>query len=134
MTDLAKLTWPEARARFDANLVALLPIGATEPHGPHLPLDTDVTIAVGPRRRRLAGFQQGTVFGEMSLLDGAPRPSTKMALQLLARAAAYALHHQARGRSTLEAVLFMLPHKFKYEQQGPSGGAAAKPHEVQLLQ
>src|SRR5262245_40740432 len=45
MTDLAKLTWPEARGLFDARLVALLPIGATEPHGPHLPLDTDVTIA-----------------------------------------------------------------------------------------
>ncbi len=45
MTDLAKLTWPEARARFDDRLIAILPIGATEPHGPHLPLDTDVTIA-----------------------------------------------------------------------------------------
>jgi creatinine amidohydrolase len=44
--DLAKLTWPEARARFDDRLVAILPIGSTEPHGPHLPLDTDVTIAL----------------------------------------------------------------------------------------
>ncbi len=46
MTELAKLTWPEARARFGADLVAFLPIGSTEPHGPHLPLDTDVTIAL----------------------------------------------------------------------------------------
>ena len=45
MTDLAKLTWPEARARFGPDPVCILPIGATEPHGPHLPLDTDVTIA-----------------------------------------------------------------------------------------
>ncbi len=45
MTELGKLTWPEARARFGADLVCLLPVGATEPHGPHLPLDTDVTIA-----------------------------------------------------------------------------------------
>ena len=45
MTDLRKCTWPEARELFDGELVALLPIGATEPHGPHLPLDTDVTIA-----------------------------------------------------------------------------------------
>jgi creatinine amidohydrolase len=43
---LAKLTWPEARARFGPELVVFLPIGSTEPHGPHLPLDTDVTIAV----------------------------------------------------------------------------------------
>ena len=45
MSELAKLTWPEARARFKPELIVILPIGATEPHGPHLPLDTDVTIA-----------------------------------------------------------------------------------------
>ncbi len=45
MTELAKLTSPEAQAYFCAGTVALLPCGATEPHGPHLPLDTDVTIA-----------------------------------------------------------------------------------------
>jgi len=54
MTELAKLTWPEARARFTADLVALLPIGSTEPHGPHLPLDTDVTIAVAQTRAAAA--------------------------------------------------------------------------------
>lgn len=45
MTELGRLTWPEARARFSGRLVAIQPVGATEPHGPHLPLDTDVTIA-----------------------------------------------------------------------------------------
>jgi creatinine amidohydrolase len=54
MTELAKLTWPEARARFGADLVVLLPIGATEPHGPHLPLDTDVTIALAQSRAAAA--------------------------------------------------------------------------------
>ncbi len=43
--ELGRLTWPEARARFGKDLIVLLPIGATEPHGPHLPLDVDVTIA-----------------------------------------------------------------------------------------
>ena len=33
MTELAKRTWPEARDLFDDRLVAILPIGATEPHG-----------------------------------------------------------------------------------------------------
>lgn len=51
MTDLAKRTWPEAAALFRADVVALLPIGSTEPHGPHLPLDTDVTIAQAQARR-----------------------------------------------------------------------------------
>lgn len=51
MTELAKLTWQEARERYHERSVALLPIGATEPHGPHLPLDTDVTIAQAMARR-----------------------------------------------------------------------------------
>jgi len=51
MTDLAKLTSPEARAFFHARTIAILPCGATEPHGPHLPVDTDVTIAVAHARR-----------------------------------------------------------------------------------
>src|SRR5262245_11423083 len=50
MPELSKLTWPEARRAFDTELVALLPIGSTEPHGPHLPLDTDVTIALAQTR------------------------------------------------------------------------------------
>jgi len=51
MTDLAKRTWPEAEPLFDASTVAILPVGSTEPHGPHLPLDTDVTIALAQARR-----------------------------------------------------------------------------------
>lgn len=46
MTRLGKRTWPEARELFDDRLIAIQPIGSTEPHGPHLPLDTDVTIAL----------------------------------------------------------------------------------------
>lgn len=56
--DLARLTWPEARKRFHADLVALLPIGATEPHGPHLPLDVDVTLSTA-HARRAASLLQG---------------------------------------------------------------------------
>jgi creatinine amidohydrolase/Fe(II)-dependent formamide hydrolase-like protein len=38
---LAEMNWPQARARFGQVDVALLPVGAIEQHGPHLPLDTD---------------------------------------------------------------------------------------------
>ncbi len=41
---LAALTWPEAARRPDAILA--VPLGATEQHGPHLPLSTDTDIAV----------------------------------------------------------------------------------------
>lgn len=51
---LAELTWPEARDAFAAGAVAILPVGATEAHGPHLPLDTDVHIAVGAADRAAA--------------------------------------------------------------------------------
>lgn len=56
--DLATRTFPEAGRTLEKNPVALLPIGATEPHGPHLPLATDVIISVEAARRaaaRLAG-------------------------------------------------------------------------------
>lgn len=38
---LAELTWPEARTRLKQVDIVLLPVGSTEQHGPHLPLDTD---------------------------------------------------------------------------------------------
>lgn len=56
MTELSKHTWPEARDLLDGRTVAILPIGATEPHGPHLPLDTDVTIAEAQSRRAVERF------------------------------------------------------------------------------
>jgi creatinine amidohydrolase len=39
------MTWEEARDAAGSASVAILPIGAVEAHGPHLPLDTDVIIA-----------------------------------------------------------------------------------------
>ncbi len=36
-----ELTWPQAEAAFAQIDVAILPVGAIEQHGPHLPLDTD---------------------------------------------------------------------------------------------
>jgi creatinine amidohydrolase len=42
---LTALTWPEVRALPAAQTVAILPTGAIEAHGPHLPLGTDLIIA-----------------------------------------------------------------------------------------
>lgn len=39
------MTYEEARQSAEAGAVAFLPAGATEAHGPHLPLATDVIIA-----------------------------------------------------------------------------------------
>lgn len=42
---LADFTWEELRDLAKQNLWVILPVGATEAHGPHLPLSTDVIIA-----------------------------------------------------------------------------------------
>ena len=42
---LAAMTWEEARDASGQGCVAILPVGAIEAHGPHLPLETDVVIA-----------------------------------------------------------------------------------------
>ncbi len=42
---LADMTWEEVRDGERSEVVAILPVGAVEAHGPHLPLGTDVVIA-----------------------------------------------------------------------------------------
>ncbi|MCP5024570.1 MAG: creatininase family protein [bacterium] len=51
MLEAAKSTWIEVRDYLTEKTVVILPLGSTEPHGPHLPLDTDVTIAEAQARR-----------------------------------------------------------------------------------
>lgn len=46
--DLARMRTPEVRELLDgeAPAVVLLPVGSVEPHGPHLPLETDTVISL----------------------------------------------------------------------------------------
>lgn len=48
--ELGHLTWEEVRALDRARTVAILPVGAIEAHGPHLPLETDGIIATAMAR------------------------------------------------------------------------------------
>ena len=59
--ELSQLTWPEVDALERARTIAVLPVGAIEAHGPHLPLGTDVIIAramahAGARRLARRGY------------------------------------------------------------------------------
>lgn len=59
---MADLTWEEFHALDKSRLIVILPVGATEAHGPHLPLATDVIIAEamareGARKLRLKGVE-----------------------------------------------------------------------------
>lgn len=52
---LSELTWEEARDLLaEPATVAILPVGAIEAHGPHLPLATDVLISVAMARAAAA--------------------------------------------------------------------------------
>ncbi|HKA86440.1 MAG TPA: creatininase family protein [Haliangiales bacterium] len=53
---LADATWTEVRDLLARDPVALVPVGAVEAHGPHLPLATDVIIAEGICRRATAAL------------------------------------------------------------------------------
>lgn len=62
--ELAELTWEDVRDLDRSRTVALLPVGAIEAHGPHLPLGTDNLIASAMARaaaRRLNERGFGTV-------------------------------------------------------------------------
>jgi creatinine amidohydrolase len=49
--ELAEMTYAEAREVIARGAIGLLPAGATEAHGPHLPLSTDVVISREAARR-----------------------------------------------------------------------------------
>ena len=64
MTYLSAHTWREVEASFGEDTIAILPVGSLEPHGPHLPLDTDLRVALASATRAaelLAAVQVQTI-------------------------------------------------------------------------
>lgn len=59
--DARQLSWPRARELAQSGSVALLPVGSTEAHGPHLPLSVDVVIAEEVCRRVAARLTRDCV-------------------------------------------------------------------------
>jgi creatinine amidohydrolase len=55
---LSALAWPEVRDMACARTIAVLPVGAIEAHGPHLPLATDVVIAEAMAREGAARLSE----------------------------------------------------------------------------
>ena len=52
------MTWPEVEAIDKRNALVVLPIGATEQHGPHLPLYTDTLISSGVLERAMGRLSE----------------------------------------------------------------------------
>ncbi len=48
---LSELTWREYKRRVDAGVTVIIPVGAIEQHGPHLPLGTDAMLTAEMGKR-----------------------------------------------------------------------------------
>ncbi len=57
----SKMTWTEVDEAMKDRPVALIPVGAVEAHGPHLPLETDTVIATEMARRGAAKLKESGV-------------------------------------------------------------------------
>lgn len=55
---MSEMTWTEVDEALKDRPVALLPVGAVEAHGPHLPLNTDTVIATEMARRGAAKLKE----------------------------------------------------------------------------
>ncbi len=55
---IPEMTWTEVEQAMKDRPVGLLPLGATEAHGPHLPVSTDTVIAVEMARRGAAKLKE----------------------------------------------------------------------------
>ncbi len=55
---IPEMTWTEVELAMKDRPVGLLPLGATEAHGPHLPVSTDTVIAVEMARRGAAKLKE----------------------------------------------------------------------------
>ena len=71
---LEHMTWPEVRDEIDAATPIVLPVGAVEQHGPHLPLGTDAFIPHGLALR--VGSSRRLVVAPPILYGAYSRPRT----------------------------------------------------------
>lgn len=55
MLDAAIASWEDIAENVSRGIIAVLPVGAVEQHGPHLPLLTDTILAAGIARRIAEG-------------------------------------------------------------------------------
>lgn len=72
---LSSLTWPAFAGLQSDRLVAVIPLGAIEAHGPHLPLGTDIVIAEAMAREGAARLDaRGLDVAVLPALPVAPAP------------------------------------------------------------
>ncbi len=104
----SSLPWPKVKALADAGAIALLPVGSTEAHGPHLPLNVDVVIAEEVCRRVAARLDARSV-------QSITFPAVNYGLTEFADAFAGTVSlSEATARALVEGVLFgLVKHGFR---------------------
>src|SRR2546427_11991013 len=100
---LASLTSPAVRELPASRTIAILPAGAIEAHGPHLPLGTDVIIAEAMAR---AGADRLAARGQHVLM----LPSLAFSPAPLAAGVSRTLHTPADGTERVRAAGARSPH------------------------
>lgn len=115
---LADLTWEALRALDKHELWVILPVGATEAHGPHLPLSTDVIIAEAMARAGsaelaargvralvappLAYTSAGYAAGFAGTISVRPETVTALVVDIAEALAAHGLSHLVIANAHLE--------------------------------
>ena len=73
-----KMSWKEVDALDHDSTLIIIPTGAIEQHGPHLPIDTDIfnaTVIFGRYRRTLYWREKTSRGGSSNLVGNIPTPS-----------------------------------------------------------
>jgi mycofactocin system creatininase family protein len=109
---LADATWPEVEARVGATPTTLLvPLGATEQHGPHLPIGTDATIAVALAEGAAAEVPGAIVAPALPYGSSGEHQDFAGTLSIGAEATELVLVELARSATeTFDRVLFVNAH------------------------
>lgn len=109
---LADATWPEVEARVGAAATTLLvPLGATEQHGPHLPIGTDATIAVALAEGAAADVPGAIVAPALPYGSSGEHQDFAGTLSIGAEATELVLIELARSATeTFDRVLFVNAH------------------------
>lgn len=108
---LEEMTWTEIEAGFNETMTVILPVGATEEHGPHLPTFTDtiqaLEVAKEVARRRPVFVAPPVHYGVCRSTRGFPGTISisPEALRILVRDLLFAFHD-----SGFERVLILTGH------------------------
>ncbi|HUF93507.1 MAG TPA: creatininase family protein [Candidatus Limnocylindria bacterium] len=124
---LAELTWPQVRVRVDAGWTTIiLPLGATEQHGLHLPLSVDTEIA---------GHLAEAVAARLGRCLVAPVVALGCSAHHLAFAGSMSLSHDTLARVIVESCQSLALHGFRriLVVSGHAGNVPAMRQAVESL-